>query len=1190
MLLRSVIVGSNGFSSVYLRAFLICLFGFFVSSALVWADGGSISGTVKDPTGGVIMGAAITVRNLATGVEQTVKSNDVGFYAFAILPVGRYEIEASFQGFKPFKRTGLVIDVNTALQADVVMEMSGQSEQITVSDIAVHVETESSQMGEVLAEEKISAVPLNGRSFTDLLNLQPGVIPISSQQPNSVIMAGVSNTPPSGDLNPGNMSISGQRETSNGFIVNSSDVEEVLNMGTAVVPNLDSINEFRILTNNFDAEYGNYSGGQIVVVTKSGTNGFHGDAFEFLRNTALDAKNFFSPQRAKFDQNQFGGTLGGPIKPNNVFFFADYQGSRTTEGVETGKISVPSLLDRTGNLADVADSLKGTVNGQYWANQLSQKLNYGAGGVWPGEPYYTPGCVSSSQCVFPNAIIPKSAWSVPAQNLLQYIPKPNLTATDFYTSAFDEVIRDDKGAVRLDAGTRLGMLSGYYFLDDYTLNSPYPTGQGGANIPGFNAITSGRAQLLSVGVVTTLGTNSVNEFHFSYMRNANNIGQPQGGVGPSLASQGFVTSTGTQSIFALDPGIEGIENIVFNDFTLGVDITGLVMHNNTFQWGDNFSKVIGTHTIKFGGAFHYDQINDVPDATFNGTFSFTGFETGSDFADFLLGVPSSFTQSDGQAFYLRDKYAGFFGQDTWRVRSNLTLNYGLRWDVIFPWYEKYNQLQTLVPGEQSIVYPGAPRGLVFPGDPGISRGIAPVRYGNFSPRLGLAYAPKFQNRLLRTIFGEPGKTSVRAGYGMFYTAFEGLSAGIMYAVPPYGYTYVSRAPPLFSNPFITAASGTPNLQPYPLTFPSLNASAANPNTTLNWSSYLPVNGDPAFSPDNRVPYAEHYNLSIERQFGSNTLLSVSYVGSQAHRLLVVEEANPGNPALCLSVSQPSEVLSGTATCGPYAETGSFVTSSGQTINVRGPLGPNFGSDTYQKTVGNSAYNALEVNLRHSGAHTEFLAGYTYSKSLDLSSNLGEEVNPFDPQLTRAISAFDMKHNFVVSYKVDLPFWRIFQHPSRLTNDWSLSGTTRFSTGLPVTLYNNTDTSLLGTYANGVNNNLLDEPNFTPGPLDINNNPRNGAPAFNASLFSIPLLGQLGTSPRRFFYGPGINNFDLALLKTLNFAESKSLQIRLEAFNALNHAQFYGPGSVNGNINSPNFGQIVNAAAPRILQVGAKFYF
>ena len=401
------------------------------------------------------------------------------------------------------------------------------------------------------------------------------------------------------------------------------------------MPNLDSIQQFKVLTGNSEAQYGNFSGGQVIVETKSGSNQLHGSAFDFVRNTALDARNYFSATRATYDQNQFGGTLGGPIKKDKLFFFIDYQGTRLTQGVDSGLISVPSQQDRNGDLSDLASQLTGQVNGAGLASSLSQKLGYT---VTPGESYYTPNCVNPAQCVFPNAVIPQSAWSVPAGNLLGYIPSPNRGANLFSTSAENETLRDDKGGARFDAVTRWGNLSAYYFADDYFLNNPYPTSQGGANVPGFNALTSGRAQLMSFGWTKTIGTNAVNEFHFSYARDANIVGKPQGGVGPSLASQGFVDASGKPSIYALAPEIEGIENVVFNDFTMGVDTTGLTEVNNTYQWTDDYSRTFGKHTLRVGGGYHIDQINITPDAIYNGSFAFTGSATGSDFADFLLGL------------------------------------------------------------------------------------------------------------------------------------------------------------------------------------------------------------------------------------------------------------------------------------------------------------------------------------------------------------------------------------------------------------------------------------------------------------------------------------------------------------------------------------------------------------------------
>lgn len=1166
----------------------VFIFIFIFSFPSFAIDAGTVLGTVVDPSGAIVPSATVILRNSDTGAQQNSATDAEGVYRFSDLPAGPYEIEITAPGFKPYRQTGVKLAAPGAIKVDVQLELKSEATTVEVSADNMQIDVSSTQMGEAIAANQMSAVPLNGRSFTDLMAIQPGVVPASSQQPNAVLMSGVTSTSPSGDLNAGNTSISGQRETTNGFRVNGSDVEEDVNMGTAIVPNLDSIQELRVLTNSFDAEYGNYSGGQVLVLTKAGSNQFHGDAFEFLRNTNLDARNYFSAERAQFEQNQFGGTLGGPVIKNRVFFFTDYQGTRLSQGVDTGRISVPSPQDSIGNLSDLAGSLTGVVNGDYWAGSLSQKLGYP---VYAGEPYYTPGCTQPSQCVLPDASIPENRWSGPAKALLQYIPKPDQAGNTFSTSSYGETLRDDKGAMRIDADTRWGTVAAYYFLDDYSLNNPYPTGQGGASVPGFNALTLGRAQLLSLGITRAFGTNAVNESHFSYMRAANNAGHPIGGVGPTLASQGFIGPTGAPGIVPLAPGIEGIENVSFNDFTFGEEITGLTQVNNTFQWMDNYSRTIGKHTIKLGGEFHLDQINTNPDPIFNGAFVFQGTETGSDLADFLLGIASSYNQGDSRRFYNRNKYAGLFGQDSWQIRSNLILNYGLRWDVISPWDEKYNQIQTLILGEQSRVYPDAPAGLVFPGDQGVPRTLAPTKYNSFAPRIGFSYSPDPQDGLLAKIFGGPGKTDIRVGYGLFYTAFEGLSAGIMSANPPYGYDYTSLAPPLFATPLVTAASGQSVGQRFPLTLPAFGASPDHPDSHVDWSQYLPITGVPAFFHGNVPPYAESYNLSLQREIAAKTFLSISYVGTEAHHLLVLTSANPGNPALCLSLSQPTNVMPGTPTCGPFSESGTYTTPSGAVIQgTRGPFSSKFAAITYQKTIANSNYNALQINLRRSSGLLEFMVGYTYSKSFDESSSLAEAVNPIDLRLSGALSAFDMRNNFVASYRYRLPIGDLLRREDGWTGGWAISGLTRFTSGFPVTLYNNTDRSLLGTIPKFHQQQRRGHAQLQLWHLEINHDPRSQNRAFNTSLFTLPALGQVGSAPRRFFGGPGIDNFDMALEKEIRVSESRSLELRLEAFNAFNHAQFYGPAAVNGNISSANFGEIVSAAPPRLVQLAGKFVF
>jgi hypothetical protein len=1138
-------------------------------------SGGGISGTVRDQSGLTVPNAAVTATNKETGISRTAVTNEAGAYSFPSLAVGHYDVNIAAAGFKPYSRIGIAVDVNSALRVDAVLELGTESETITVKESALEVETASTQLGDVIGGGNVEALPLNGRSYTDLLALQPGVVPVTTITALTVQGLGQSVFPPSGNLNPGTLSIDGQRESANGYTVNGADGEETGSLAAAIIPNLDSIAEFRILSGDTNAEYGRYTGGQINVITKSGTNSFHGDLFEFLRNTDLDARNFFSPTRGAFIQNQFGATIGGPIARNKIFFFSDYQGTRQIQGADTGLIAVPSLQDRTGDLADEASSLTGAVSGPYWANLLTQKLGYP---VQSGESYYTPGCASPSQCVLPNAAIPQYAWSAPAANLLKYIPLPNSGPNTFSTSAYSEILNDDKIGERVDANTRWGALFGYYSLDNYNENNPYPTAQGGASVPGFNALYTGRAQLAVLGDTKTLGPNAVNEFRLSYTRVANDLGKPVGGLGISLASQGFVTGPATLGIVPLAPQNQGVENVFFNNFTIGADPDRFYQINNDFELSDSFAKTLGTHTFKVGGQTDYDQINTFPYADLNGSFNFYGTETGVDFADFLLGIASQYTQNDLRPFYGRNKYIGLYGQDTWRITSKLTLNYGLRWDRIEPWYEKYNNNITFIPGEQSVVFPGAPTGIVYPGDPGVSRTLAPPGNKDFAPRIGLAYSPD-------------AKTSVRAGYGVYYAAIQGETLGLISDNAPYGFTYTSPAPPLFQTPFIDAATGNVEGQRFPAQLAPLNVSASHPDPNIDFSQFEPISTIPGYKTTNKIPYTEQYMVSLQRQIRNNTLLTLSYVGNQAHRLLVLEEANPGNPALCLSLSQPNEVAPGSPTCGSFGENTTYTSVSGQTFNgTRGPLGPAFGSVTYQTTIGNSNFNALEASLRHTSGSADLFLSYTWSKSIDLASNLGDQIDPFDPKATRGLSSFDIRQNFVASYTWRIPFGRAFLGRSRWSGGWSISGITRLSTGLPVTFYNYQDTSLLGTQGNGINNLTVDQLEHTPGPLDLNGNPRNGRPYFNTSLYSLPPLGSLGNSGRRAFSGPGMVNFDLTLQKGVKLTESKSLDIRVEAFNAFNHAQFFGPSAVDGNISSPTFGYAVSAAPPRLVQIAAKLIF
>src|SRR5215831_15384804 len=387
-----------------------------------------ISGIVTDASGAVVSGATVQVKALETGLLQKRQTNSDGFYAFIDLPPGHYDIEVSLSGFTTFRQTGVLLDVNSAKVLNVKLNVGQVSQTVEVSTDAVQLDTASTQNGEVIRAQTITSVPLVTRSYTDLLALQPGVTPVSSGlaggQGGQFSATGFTFNNVSGDLNAGNLSVNGQRESANGFLLNGTTVQEYAFSGAGMIPNLDSIAEFRIVTNNFDAEYGNYAGGQINVITKSGTNKFHGSAFEFLRNRSFDATRYLTATKDDHKQNEFGGTIGGPIVNDKLFFFGDYQGNRVIQGQagSTGLQAVPTQAERTGDFSALTSSLTGTVQGPVWAQQLSSTLGYA---VTEGENYYTPGCADTATCVFPGATVPATAVSVPSKNLLQFIPPGN---------------------------------------------------------------------------------------------------------------------------------------------------------------------------------------------------------------------------------------------------------------------------------------------------------------------------------------------------------------------------------------------------------------------------------------------------------------------------------------------------------------------------------------------------------------------------------------------------------------------------------------------------------------------------------------------------------------------------------------------------------------------------------------------
>lgn len=1144
----------------------------FATGTLFAATTGRISGTARDSEGAVVPNAKVTLTNTATGVVQTVVTDGEGVYNFPTVQIGHYTISFESTGFEKFTETNLSIDVDTERRVDATLKPAGTSEQVTVTSTDVAVDTESAQMGEVIGTAEIDAVPLDGRNYTDLLALTPGVVPYNLQNYNSI-------APPNGG-NDGVLAMNGAQEVHNGYVVNGADTVEGVGTGTFVIPVLDSIAEFRLVSNNAGAEYGGYAGGITNVVTKSGTNQFHGDAFEYLRNASLNAKVWGQAGGPTLHQNIFGGTVGGPIFHNKVFFFGDYQGLRNSDGSDIVQ-DVPTQAERNGDLSSrtLMQSSANTVNGAYLAQVLSQRLGYT---VLNGEPYASTACTSDNAndpthgCVFPTSQIPTTAWDPVARNLMKYVPLPNGVDSQgrpaYLSNAYRKTWTENKGAVRVDANTRFGQLSGYYHIDPSTNFNPAPFGTAA---PGMQNDTIAKAQLYVASLTTTLGSSAVNTFTTSYTRNTwvqGPIAGPLAGI--TLAQQGFDT-VANGGPYQLATGSDATIGLI-NMFAIGAPSVAPVLYNqfnNSYELQDDFSKVFKTHSLKFGAEYHWDK-GDVghPQNGSNGQFNWANF-TGDGWADYMLGLINNMSQGTPAWLNLRNFYAGIYAEDSWRATSNLTLNYGVRWEVNPFWREAHNRNPVVLPGLVSSVAPGAPVGYAFPGEDGIPEHLANINWDNFAPRVGAAYTPDFgDNPVLHRIFGDRGQSSIRVGYGLYFTNIEGFNTW-GFAAPPYYLFSATSQPGFLYEPFRRQDTGTLMPQPFP---PS--------PTHFDWSTQLPLSAKRSPIRNEASPYEEHLDLSIERQLTPKTILQVAYVGTFGHHLTVSGDINSGNVALCTSLSLPSEVAPGSPTCGPRGENGSKVYTSASGQVYRGTR-QGMGADSFdfqavgeELNVGNSAFNALETVLRHTSDRLTVLLSYTWSKAIDNGSGRGDVIFLNDPNHFRGLSEYDVPRNLVATYSYELPFDKLIHGHDLFVRGWKFSGTTSFTDGVPIWITESDDHNLRGDLGFSAWYFGDDQPVLAAGNVRKgDHNARHQQPWFDYTLFSKEPVGGQGNAPKRFLLGPGNMNTNLAVMKDLKLKEGLTLELRAQAYNAFNHANFAGGYKVDGDLNDgiPNIVNGVN---------------
>lgn len=1084
---------------------------------------GTIRGAVLDASGGTVSGANVTATQVETGLSRTVSTDSSGAFVIVALPVGHYRVEAEAKGFRKFVQDGVTLDVNQTAMISVRLSVGGGSDKVEVHADAVLIEATNTSLGKTVQQREILDLPLNGRDFTQLGVLQPGVVPITP----GLAAAG-------GSLREGQAySVNGQRPESNNFLIDGADNFNGVDGGTVLKPPVDALSEFRILTHSSNAEFGHSTGSTTNIITRSGTNQYHGALWEFVRNDMFDAKSFVATEVEPLKRNQFGGTFGGPVKRDKTFFFLYYEGLRNRQGVSR-RTTVPSLAERTGDFSELCPE---GFDASGVCNNPDPAAGHQIYNVFAPSPQPIP----FNQLPGINPI---------SQNLLAFYPLPNLGNNTFVTT-LSKPQNGDQFGVRFD----------HYLTPKDTLNFRYSFNQGdvtdplstsGANVPGFPVGEEQRAQNFVATETHTFSPSLIALARFSFLRNKFLFDEHINHT--DLTSLGFNYSPSLDA--ASGPPFVQVAGFA----SVGDPITGpRNTYQSTYDLNGSLTWIRGRHELKFGGGYGHDQINVLQGIATNGFFVFVGAPLTNPFASFEIGQPIFFLQGSGDFNRgLRGNNFNAYAQDTFKISSRVTLNYGLRYELPFPYTEIRDRVNLFEPGVQSVVHPEAPAGLLYPGDPGVPRGLIQTKTNAFAPRIGIAWDPTGS-----------GKWRVSSAYGIFYDPFYTGQGGPLQdpiSAPPFLQTNQINVPN-FANPY----QGVP---------PPVNG-FTQPMTLLT------VNKDLS------LPYAQDWNLNVERAFGNDWLLEVGYVGTKGTKLPRFIESNP-------TTFEPGDT--------PDTPSDRRRLFSGCTRTDTNPC--TFSSVGEIAGITNSIYHALEASLKKRFSHgLSFLGSYTLSKSIDdvssfnitgsaSQSTAGENdlaQNPFDLGLERGRSMFDARHRFVLSYQWNLPFFEKAEGWKRVAfGGWQVNGITTFMSGTPFTVYDSANVSLQGG-APEISGFPSDRPNvigdFTKGTCS------NGASAGTADCWISPggfqrldvttQLGQFGNAGRNIAQGPGYHQWDFSALKNFRITESKTIQFRGEFFNIFNHANLGLP--VN-DLNSPDFGQIQTSQPGRLVQFALKFLF
>jgi hypothetical protein len=1248
---------------------------------------GRIVGRVADPSGAVLAGVKITLTNQATAISVQGQSNDSGDYSFVNIAPGTYQASFELKGFKKNLQKDIILDVNQVLSLNSTLQIGGTQEVVDVTSEAPQVDTTSTQLGAVINDRSVNELPLNTRDTYQFLQLQPGV----------QAQLGSSGSLFAGSDDPGSVSVNGGRTRANNFSVNGGDANDQFVNTPTIQPTPDAVEEFRVITNTFDAEYGRNSGSVVNVITKSGSNTFHGNLYEYFRNTVLDSQTYPDTSKPQLNQNQFGGTFGGPIRKDHTFFFLSYEGRRVRNGVPGQLLNVPTTQEFGGDFSDQGAFTGGIAPGGFIANVLDGRSGCDAAlGLAPNG--IANANLSAWSDIFPNNMIPAPCQDPVAANLLQkFIPQANIGTSqnqvipvgtnnaNQFTARIDHRINDHQN------------FTAYYYFNDGHEVDPYDTFEAsGATVPGFGNLNDLRNQQYNFTHTWTINNALVNEAHFTYMREGE-LGyiKPQTTGAVTSTCSGAATTycfTGTSDSSAITgefgtapnlgitPGLPsnltGVPYVnISGGASFGNNFEGFLPQvGNSFQWSDGLTWVKNNHTFKFGVDVRRARFDQYYYFDVNGEYTFDNSGPnaivpgdGDQYAEFLLGLADGYTQGSGQREDVRSTAFYPFVQDSWKVKPNLTLNYGLRWELTPPPKDISGHVETFRPGQNSTVYPcgitnstsywqglgiasptcantGAePTGLVVPGDPGVPAGMTSTYYKAFAPRIGIAYSPNFTSGPLAAIFGTNGKTSIRAGWGLFYNPIEELVLAQFGAEPPFGGSS-SLSDVFFNTPYVNQGEYTA-----PNPFNGIILPTKGQPTDLSLFRPILLYGE--FQLHLRAQYTSQYNLTFQRDISNNMMLQVGYVGSQGHRLLASHDINASNPQSCLDIMNIANQNAGfvssygsPATCGPTVEdsqwsvtvptgfpfhmpNGSIVNGTGQTLNLVGlrPYSsPNCNStlpaftpgtgcpvdgipvftDVFaEDTIASSVYNALEMMVQKRFSHgLQFQAAYTLSKSIDDGSTFEETLNPFNYRASRGLSLFNSKQRFVVSYDWELPVRKYNGFAGKMLDDWEISGITQFQSGFPIRLDTEDDTELvnslffLGTEAPSQvapfqKLNPKTNGGFWFNPCDFATaaTPNPAPPACPAGATPPPLGSFNNGTQRTICCGPGLDDWDFSVHKKIALTDTKYFQFRAEIFNVFNHTNFSNPDG-HFSDGASAFGKITTAGDPRLLQFALKFFF